>query len=255
MGRTAPCRPADDRRIDVGNVRGPVDARNPKRTGSACPCPVASRRRTFAGGHVLVGSASSFWTVAVPYDDTPPSWSSTCRTTSPIPTAASTCVGRTPSSTSSTARSRRRRGRRGPGGHHAGLAPADTPALRQGRRHLAGPLRGRHLGRGAPSPACGRRTDGPEGGRAARTATRASRWSTPPRARPRHRARRPAAGARRRAGRRGGPGHRLLRQGDRPRRGPAGLRHDVLVDGRRARSSSSRATGSGRSTRWPRARA
>ena len=75
-----------------------------------------------------------------------------------------------------------RRGRR----RHPGLAPAVHAAFRQGRRHLAGPLRRRHVGRGAPpgpgTPRWTRR--GSARAPTARTATRASRCATRSAARP-----------------------------------------------------------------------
>ena len=56
----------------------------------------------------------------------------------------------------------------GPGGRgacrlHAGLAPAQHAALRQGWRHLAGPLRGRELGRAAPPGPAGHGSGRPQG--------------------------------------------------------------------------------------------
>ena len=158
----------------------------------------------------------------------------------------------TPSSRPSTARSR------WPTTHGAhrrrdpGLAPGVDPAFRQGRRHLAGPLRRRNVGRGAP-PGPGtprRRAAGPQGRQ------RRGRLLRLHDARPDDRRddRRPSSrrssatrGVDRRRRRR--PRDRLLRQGDGPRRRPPRLR-DRGPDRRdRAPSTSSRATASGRSTR------
>ena len=62
---------------------------------------------------------------------------------------------------------------------HPGLASGVDAALRQGRRDLAGPLRRRHLGRGAPPGArCRRRARGSARAPTARTATPASRCAT-----------------------------------------------------------------------------
>ena len=85
-----------------------------------------------------------------------------------------------PSSRPSTARSRWRvndgRDRR----RDPGLAPGVDAALRQGRRHLAGPLRRGHVGRGAPSRTWHSPMTRRGSARAptARTATRASRCAT-----------------------------------------------------------------------------
>ena len=65
-GRTAPCRLADDRRVDVGTP-GPCRPRTPDTYGVGMP--VSHRdsvRRVSTGGHALVGGASSFCSVAGP---------------------------------------------------------------------------------------------------------------------------------------------------------------------------------------------
>ena len=69
----------------------------------------------------------------------------------------------------------RRRARR----LHPGLAPAVDAALREGRRHLAGPLRRRHVGRGAPpGPRASTGRSGPQGRERRGRLLRASRCAT-----------------------------------------------------------------------------
>ena len=238
MGRAAPCRLADDRRVDVGNAGAlsTPDARHT--TGSACPCPIAFRPPDVStGGHALVGGASSFWTVAVPYDE------HTALLVIDVQNDFADPEGSLYVSGAERRRRRREpRGRRGAdaagaaGRLHAGLASAGhartSPRTAAPGRSTASPTPGAPTCTPPPSPA----TTGASRGSAARTATRGSRWCTPPRARPR----RPAsttccASAASTRVVVVGPRHRLLREGDRARRGPAGVRHDGADRGRRAR--------------------
>ena len=134
----------------------------------------------------------------------------------------------------------------------AGLAPAVHAALRQGRRHLAGPLRRADLGRRAAPAPDRRRTGRPQGrrrrgrllglhraGPADRRGATTDLERLPPRARD-------GAGRGRRAG------HRLLRPGDRPRRAPPRLRDDGPARCRGGRRTCRLATATGHWWRWRR---
>ena len=123
-----------------------------------------------------------------------------------------------------------RRGGDGPGGRrarrvHADWHPAAHAALRPGRRDLAGPLRRRHVGRGASTrtslvdgPVVRKGTAGEDGYSGFTMRDPATGDDHADRARALLRARGHRAGRRVRAG------HRLLRQGHRARRGRARLR-------------------------------
>ena len=169
----------------------------------------------------------------------PRPWSSsTSRTTSPILTAACTCVTAQQRSTWRTPRSRR------PGlpvacRLHAGLASAGHAPFRQGRRQLARPLRPRHLGRRAAPRSGGRRRAGRKGS-GGEDGYSGFTVADPRRAPPTPTGGRAAAGPRHRDRGHRGSDHRLLRQGDRARRRRWGTTATVITDGVRPSTSSRR---------------